>query len=94
MKAILDDKLYDTEKADLLYTFRRKVQGSPVLWNPGYYYTEHHDFEMYRTKKNAYFTVDQTDKILTSSSEEEAKKICRRIDPDMYIELFGEVEEA
>lgn len=94
MKTIINNKLYDTETADLMFEFRRKVKGQTVLWNPDYCYVDRHDIEMYKTKKGSYFEYDKTSGMISVSSEERVKTILQTINPDKYIEVFGNVEEA
>lgn len=94
MKAILDGKLYDTEKAEAVIEFSRRVDKGPVAWNGKLHWTPIHNFTLYKTQKGAYFEYDQDDKTLGVASEEDARRIVRKLDPDKYMEMFGEVEEA
>lgn len=50
--------------------------------------------ELYRTKKGNYIEVDLRSKKIELTSEYCAKELLRKINPDKYIELFGEVEEG
>lgn len=89
MKAIIDGKMYNTETAELIYSFRRKVNKGPMLWAPGHVYMPFHYFELYRTAKNAYFTYDTEDKRIEITTEDYAMDVMRRLDPDKYCELFN-----
>lgn len=81
MKAILDGKLYDTEKSEKLCDFD--------------YHTA------YRTKNGTLFTVfthfDENGKrkeIIDNKDQEKIKGAIGLNCPDIYIKIFGEVEEA
>ena len=36
MKKIIDNKIYDTEKANVIYEFRRRLKGDECWFKPGY----------------------------------------------------------
>jgi hypothetical protein len=94
MKRIIDNKLYDTQTAEKLCSFIRKVNKGKILWCPDYYYTPTHSFELYQTKKGAFFECDIDDLVITPLTEEKGKGILRDLYPDEYIKRFGEVTEA
>jgi len=78
MKQIIDGKLYDTETAELIYTYEPPT--SPFYVN------------YYRTKNDAYFTFGIEG--ITPLEEYDVKESIGKHDIDRYIELFGPVEEA
>ena len=97
MKKIIDNKLYDTEKAEKIFNFRqRRKTGDFGNFNIYSLF----DVEVYKTKKNNYFLHGYIKDTLANKpfiekvSEEEVKKIIKELNADKYIELFGEVEEA
>lgn len=98
MKKIIDDKLYDTEKAEKIYSFRQRRK-TGVLFNT---YDVHSWFEIdvYKTKKSNYFlhgyTKDSLDhkEFIEKTSEKKVKEIIKELNTDKYIELFGKIEEA
>lgn len=95
MKSIIDDLLYDTEKARLIYSFRRQVDVGPVLWNPQYHWTPWHSITIYKTKKGRYFEHDEDANKITPIEEDAARRIIKKLDPDTYKKIFKEkVEEA
>jgi len=94
MKAIIGEKLYDTEKATEICKFRRGVKGPACWWNPDYSFTVKHDLTMYRTSKGAYFEHDTDKDTINFLLETEARAIIKQLFPDLYIELFGTVEEG
>lgn len=75
MKAIIDDLLYDTETATLIYTDENKNR----RW--------------YLAVNGHYFVAFLNGQI-TPKTEEQVKEFLGVNDPDKYIELFGEPEEA
>lgn len=89
MKAIIDGLLYDTDKAKMLLEgiFPLKVGKTYLL--------------PYKTPKGRYFTVKTKIKdnsieesLLTPQTETEIKSMICRESVDLYIKIFGEVEEA
>ena len=93
MKAIINDKMYDTEKAERIYEFRRKVDEGEIL-NTGLHYTPYHDVVLYKTAKGNWFEHDITNDTIAVLTEDKAREIIRRLAPDIYVKMFGEVEEA
>lgn len=78
MKQIIDGKLYDTEKATLIYA-------DNDLWKPRNYY---------QTNKGTYFCWYRRNGKLDIVDENIIKSILAEHDVDKYIELFGAVEEG
>ena len=78
MKQIIDGKLYDTETAELIYTYDPPFMISYVRY--------------YRTKNGAYFSHYLDD--ITLLEESEVKDFIGKSDIGKYIELFGSVDEA
>lgn len=94
MKKIIDGKLYDTTKSELVVRFRRWV----TLTNP--FRGEYEDWvecELYRTRKGHWFEVEGTDTRnpqMNAITPERAKSIIK-VDPDKFCEMYpDEVEEA
>lgn len=93
-KAIINNKMYDTEKAESVVSFRRRVDMGPVISGSQIHWTPMHDCTLYKTAKGSYFDHDEDTGTITPRDETWAKDLIRRLYPDKYIELFGEVEEA
>lgn len=55
MKAIIENKLYDTEKAELVYSFVRKCIGKDIFGMPGYCWADTCNIDLYKTQKGQYF---------------------------------------
>lgn len=94
MKAIINDKLYDTDKAEVVFSLKREVADMEVFWKPGRHLAKWHRIDIYVTKKGNYFECDQDDQQIKSITQMEAKKTIKDLNPDEYIKIFGEVEEA
>lgn len=96
MKKIINNKLYDTEKAEKIFSYRRKYKGPAMAFMPGYFYYHWADIDVYKTIHNNYFLLVDKDgeKNLEYIEEEKLKSIIRELDADKYIELFGRVDEA
>ena len=97
MKKIIDNKLYDTEKAEKIFNFRQQRKTG----NFGdYNFYSWFNVEVYKTKKNNYFFYGYIKDILDNKeflevvSEENVKDVMKELDPDKYIILFGDIEEA
>lgn len=93
-KAIINNKMYDTEKAELVVAYRRRVDMGPVMSGSDIHWTPMHDCLLYKTAKGNYFEHDGDTDAITPRDEKWARDLIRRLYPDKYIELFGEVEEA
>jgi hypothetical protein len=94
-RAIINEKLYDTDKAKQVFTFRRKVDKGPVFWNPEYHWAPWHKTVIFKTKKGSYFEYDQDDEAITPTTEFKVREIIKNLDPDKYMKFFKEkVEEA
>lgn len=84
MKAILNGKLYDTEKADFVF-------GISVPQDN--FHNDVNEFNIYKTKNGNVFAEHKDKECLIS--DEMLKSILARPDcVDIYIKIFGGVEEA
>lgn len=88
MKAIIDDKLYDTDKAEKVFSYRRKVDKGPVFWDEKLRWAPFHAFDIYKTTKGAYFEHDTEDNKIYIITKAQAQEVVRNLDPDRYMELF------
>ena len=90
--------LYDTEKAEKIYSFGQKIIVSDF---GGMNFYELYDIDVYKTEKDNYFIHGYVkDKpsykpFIEEYSEPEFEKLLKEIDPDKYIELgFNDFENA
>lgn len=97
MKAIIGNKLYDTEKAELIYDYL-KNEPQPCFWNNKLPINYWRAVDIYKTSKGQYFlhihTKDNLKERIELIEECDVKNIIQKLNPDQYIEIFGEVEEG
>lgn len=98
MKKIIDNKLYDTDNAEMQFEFKKMY---PNFINMFSNICTYYECKLYKTSKGNYFITgveigDEIDKkeIFKIVSEEEVKSLSMEYSVDKYIELFGEVEEG
>ena len=97
MKKIIGNLLYDTEKAEKIYSFRlRRKTGSFGAVN----FYSWFDIDVYKTKNGNYFLHRYSRNgdykpVIQEFSESELKEIIKELDPDKYIKFeFEVIEEA
>ena len=98
MKKIIGNLLYDTEKAEKIYSFRQKRIVSNF---GGMNFYEWYDIDVYKTNKDNYFNHgDVKEKqdyktFIEVYSKPEFEKMLKKMDPDKNIALgMNELEEA
>lgn len=98
MKQIIDNKIYDTEKAIKIFEYRHKWSWESSLLPC--YYNEWEDAEIFKTNKDNYFIYYHQlgfdrDRIEVIQVEQ-VKTLIKDLNPDKYLELFGNIgiEEA
>lgn len=105
MKAIIENKIYDTEKCEKIYKYIKKVKDVTRLGIPSYI-SRH--ATIFKSKKGTYLEYlgkpvescfltifDDYEAKLTKISEKEVKKILLNFNEvDIYTKLFGELEEG
>lgn len=99
MKAIIDNLLYDTAKAEKIYSYRRKYKIDTICNNllpDRYCYMGWEDVDIYKTKKCNFFLCCKRDdkEYIESTTYECIKDTIKELNPDKYIELFGDIEEV
>ena len=93
MKLIVDYKIYETEKSEILCTFDKRWQ-IKTLCSVIYPLRE---TKLYRTAKGAYFLTCKkncNDMDIEVIEEDAAKEYLMYNNYDKYAEMFGELEEA
>ena len=101
MKKIIDNKLYDTEKATKIYEYRHKWFEQGFGMPDGWGFINFEEAEVYKTHKGNYF-IYFYDKHYSNRerieirTKAEVKELIRELDVDKYLELFGkmDIEEA
>lgn len=93
MKFIVNDKIYDTEKAEKVLNYRRRF---PLTLTPQFCIW--HDMDLYRTAKGNWFSLKCEDfgkKTCIAHTVEEVKEIFKKCNRDeLYAQYFGDLEEA
>lgn len=100
MKKIINNKIYDTETADLIFEYRHSFAVQSVILPKGYGFTEWEKAYIFKTKKGNYFKYFKYDddysyrdrERIEETTIEEVKSIISQMDVDKYIELFGSIE--
>ncbi len=93
MKKIINGKIYDTDKAEKVLSFNRRVTATSFF---GGEYETWVSSEIYKTKKGTWFEivgVETQNPQWNPLTEERAKEVLA-VCPDTYQEYFGELEEA
>ena len=98
MKKIMGNLIYDTDKAEKVFSFRRRREvGSIGNLN----ICEWFEVDVYKTKKGNYFIHGYVEdkpsyeNFIEEFSEKELLEIVKKLNPDKYIELcYDELEEA
>ena len=80
MKQIINGKLYDTDSAEYVITAKREQQYELI------------EYDIYKTKNNRYFAYNKVWQEIIDESK--LKQSLGKFFVDLYIELFGEVEEG
>lgn len=93
VKKIIGGKIYDTDKAEVIFSFRRKYQ-DPVAWKPGYVFNTWEDAQYLKTSKGTFLFFCERREDLQIVKEEKVKKVIGDLDPDRFMELYGELEEG
>jgi len=101
MRYMLNNKVYDTEKAEKITTYMKPIGHKGLFWTtyPRYRHT------LYRTKKGQFFVrvgecleqdISYKDKdYIELLSDSEAKEILNILsEEDLYNELFDDLEEG
>lgn len=93
MKKIINNKLYDTDRAGLIYEFCEKVKGDECWFRKEYSFCYWTDVQIYRTLNGNYFlhynASSGYDEFIKVATEDDVKRIIKSLNPDKYIELFG-----
>ena len=95
MRFIVNNLIYDTDKAELVAEGNRKYEVYNTLFKTTIYPVR--KTSLYRTQKDNYFFVykgDYETMYCEPADEATAKKFLMQNNYDKYAELYGELEEA
>lgn len=87
MKAILDNKLYDTKKSELVFSYQSSVESAMKLLGVYPMYVTHY-IDIYKTQKGAYFEHDKYVDTLTLTTAKQVRTLIQKLDPERYMALF------
>lgn len=95
-RKIIEGKVYDTGKAQILFEFRRKYQDplNPLFFGENMVCNVWEDAQFLKTVRGAYLFYCPARKDLQVVTEREVADTIRKLDADAYIRIFGGVEEG
>lgn len=94
-KFVVDNKLYNTETANLLCEGKKQWAEFNIIFNRDIY--PYRDTQLYKTEKGSFFFVYEKDygnKFIHVCTEQEAKEFLIYRNLDKYEEMYGKLEEA
>lgn len=101
MKFIIEDKIYDTEKAEEIFKYRQKCwkECKYPFFGENFNFSEWKSVTLYRTSKGKWFIVrkNKYDKEIEGivQTDEEVKKTFSQLNKiDLYNRYFSKLEEA
>lgn len=83
MKAMIDGRTYDTDTAEEIARFTKRVDRGPLYCGDGEHWTPSHEFALCRTAGGLYFQYDMEDETIAALTGKEARAIMREPDPDV-----------
>ena len=101
MKQIINNKIYDTETAELIYEYRHSFFIQNIWLPKGYGFKDWEKVSVYKTKNNNYFKYYkyiendfnyQDRERIEPTTLENIKEIIKELNPDKFIELFGKID--
>lgn len=82
MKAMIDGRVYDTDRAEEVARFTRQVDMGPLFCGDGRHWTPSHEFILYRTVGGLFFAYDTEDETIAALTRMAARAILRELNPD------------
>ena len=82
MRAMIDGRVYDTDRAEEVARFDRQVDMGPLFCGDGRHWTPSHEFILYRAAGGLYFAYDTEDGTIAALTRKAARAILRELDPD------------
>lgn len=89
MRATIDGRVYDTDRAEEIARFTREVDQGPLFCGGGRHWTSSHECILYQTDRGMYFACDTEDETMSAVTRREARRLVQEADPELYLELFG-----
>lgn len=97
MKAIINDKIYDTDNCELLLTYKREILNTNnfefIKYKTELFKTKKGTYLRYTSNSSSFFYKDINELVILS--KEEVKELLRRLNEvDLYQKEFGKLEEG
>lgn len=90
MKFIVENKVFDTEKAEVICEFKERKQ---LIWNKSFSTWEY--VTLYRTNKGNWFSVIERLKECTQLNNIQVEELLKGLDEvELYEKYFEKLEEA
>ncbi len=102
MKAIIDNKIYDTDKCELLFTYHRRILKKGIFYEYGVWYeakvlkTTKGTYLRYTNKpvEKGYEDINELNELVIITEEEVKKVLIELNEIDLYQKEFGKLEEG
>ena len=82
VKAMIDGRVYDTERAEEVTRFTRQVDMGPLFCGDGRHWMEDHECVLYRTAGGGYFRHDTEDGTIAALTRREVRALMRELEPE------------
>lgn len=100
MKKIINNKIYDTDKAELVYEYRQSFFVQNIWLPKGYGLKEWENVFIYKTKNGNYFNYFKYEddynyrdrERIEETTLDNIKETIKNLNPDKFIELFGKID--
>lgn len=81
MRAMIDGRVYDTDSAEEIIRFTRRVDRGPLFCGSGEHWMQDHELILYRTAKGAFFEYDAEDETIALTTRKAVRALMRELDP-------------
>lgn len=82
MRAMIDGRVYDTDRAEEVARFTRQADMGPLFCGDGQHWMSPHECILYRTAGGLYFAYDTEDETIADLSRKAVRAILRELDKD------------
>lgn len=90
MRAMIDGRVYDTDRAEEVARFTRQVDKGPLFCGDGGHWMASHEHILYRTHAGGmFFAFDTEDGTIAALTRKEARAVLRELEPDGDGPLLG-----
>lgn len=82
MRAVIDGRVYDTDRAEEIARFTMRVDRGPLFCGGSGRLRPNHEFILYRAAGGAFFEFDTEDETIALLTRKAVRAIMRELDPD------------